>query len=67
MGKKKSLEDDLTGLKKKVTEGRAKSENSEGDEGLRRLRRRLKRAQRKVRSRAARIAQAAGKKKSSAA
>lgn len=66
MSKKRSLEDDLGALKKKVTECRAKSDNPEGDEGARRLRKRLKRVQRKIRSRAARIAQAAGKKKSSA-
>ena len=67
MGKKRSIEDDLGTLKKKVIEGRAKSDNAEGDEGLRKLRKRLKRTQRKVRSRAARIAQAAGKKKAAAA
>ena len=67
MGKKRSTEEDLGTLMKKVTEGRAKSENVEGDEGLRKLRKRLKRAQRKIRSRSARLAQAAGKKKTSAA
>ncbi len=66
MGKKRSVEDDLGALKKKITEGCAKSEKPDGDEGLRSLRKRLKRVQRKVRSRAARIAQAAGKKKASA-
>ena len=63
MAKKRTMEEDLGVLKKKVTEGRTKSENPEGDRALRQLRRYLKRTQRKVRSRAARIAQAAGKKK----
>ena len=66
MGKKRSLADDLGALKKKVTEGCAKTEKTEGDAGLRRLRKRLKRVQRKISVRAARIAQAAGKKKASA-
>ena len=65
MAKKRTMEEDLGTLKKKVTEGRSKSANLEGDAGLRRLRRHLKRTQRKVRARAARIAQAAGKKKTS--
>ena len=65
MAKKRTVEEDLGVLEKKVTEGRTKSENPEGDAGLRRLRRHLKRTQRKVRARAARIAQAAGKKKTS--
>ena len=63
MAKKRTMEDDLGALKKKVTEGRAKTENPAGDAGLRRLRRHLKRTQRKVCVRVARIAQAAGKKK----
>jgi tetrahydromethanopterin S-methyltransferase subunit G len=66
MGTKRSLKDDVGTLKKKITEGCAKSENSEGDAGLRSLRKRLKRVQRKISSRAARIAQAAGKKKAKA-
>ena len=66
MGKKRVLADDLGALKKKVTEGCAKSEKTEGDAGLRRLRKRLKRVQRKISVRVARIAQAAGKKKVSA-
>ncbi len=66
MGKKRSLADDLGVLKKKVTEGCAKSEKTEGDAVLRGLRKRLKRVQRKISSRAARIAQAAGKKKAKA-
>ncbi len=65
MAKKRTVEEDLGVLEKKVTEGRTKSENPEGDAGLRRLRRYLKRTQRKVRVRAARIARAAGKKKAS--
>ena len=65
MAKKRTMEEDLGVLKKKVTEGRAKTENQEGDAGLRRLRRHLKRTQRKVRARVARIAQASGKKKAS--
>lgn len=64
--KKRSLADDVGALKKKVTEGCAKSEKTEGDAGLRRLRKRLKRVQRKISVRVARIAQAAGKKKVSA-
>lgn len=66
MANKRSVEDDLGTLKKKVTEGCAKSEKADGDKGLRSLRKTLKRVQRKVRSREARIAQAAGKKKASA-
>ena len=66
MAKKRSMEDDLGALKKKVAEGCAKSENAEGDKGLRSLHKRLKRVQRKISSRAARIAQAAGKKNASA-
>lgn len=66
MGKKRVLADDLGALKKKVTEGCAKSEKTEGDAVLRGLRKRLKRVQRKISSRAARIAQAAGKKKAKA-
>ncbi len=66
MGKKRSLADDLGALKKKVTEGCAKSEKTEGDAVLRGLRKRLKRVQRKISSRAARIEQAAGKKKAKA-
>lgn len=66
MGKKRTVAEDLETLKKKVTEGRAKSENAEGDESLRSLHKHLKRAQRKVSSQAARIAQAAGKKKTAA-
>ncbi|MDA0737470.1 MAG: hypothetical protein O2999_02995 [Nitrospirae bacterium] len=66
MGKKRTVAEDLETLKKKVTEGRAKSENAEGDESLRNLHKHLKRAQRKVSSQAARIAQAAGKKKAAA-
>lgn len=66
MGKKRTIEEDLGLLKKKVAEGRAKSENAEGDESLRSLHKHLKRAQRKVRSKAARVAQAAGKKKAAA-
>ncbi len=66
MGKKRTTEEDLGALKKKVTEGRAKSENAEGDETLRSLHKHLKRAQRKVRAKAARISQAAGKKKAAA-
>ena len=65
MAKKRTMEEDLGALKKKVTEGRAKTENPAGDAGLRRLRRHLKRTQRKVRARVARVAQAAGKKKAS--
>ena len=65
MAKKRTVEEDLGVLEKKVTEGRTKSENPERDAGLRRLRRHLKRAQRKVRVRAARIARASGKKKAS--
>ena len=65
MAKKRTMEEDLGTLKKKVMEGRSKSANPESDAGLRRLRRYLKRTQRKVRARAARIAQAAGKKKTS--
>jgi len=65
MTKKRTMEEDLGALKKKVTEGRSKSANPEGDAGLRRLRRHLKRTQRKVQARAARIVQAAGKKKAS--
>jgi len=66
MGKKRTIEEDLGVLKKKVSEGRAKSENTEGYESLRSLHKHLKRAQRKVRSKAARVAQAAGKKKAAA-
>jgi hypothetical protein len=66
MGKKRSVEDDLGALKKKVGEGCAKGEKAEGDAVLRSLRKRLKRVQRKISSRAARIAQAAGKKKAKA-
>ena len=65
MAKKRTMEEDLGALKKKIAEGRTKIENPEGDAGLRRIRRHLKRTQRKVRARAARIAQAAGKKKAS--
>ncbi|MDT7043660.1 hypothetical protein [Candidatus Nitronereus thalassa] len=67
MGKKRTMEEDLGVLKKKVAEGRGKSQNPEGNDSLRSLRKHLKRTQRKVRSRAARIAQAAGKKKAAAA
>ncbi len=66
MGKKRLLKDAVGTLKKKVTEGCAKSEKTEGDAVLRGLRKRLKRVQRKISSRAARIAQAAGKKKAKA-
>jgi len=66
MGKKRTMEEDLAGLKKKVAEGRAKSENAEGDEKLRSLRKHLKRTQRKLRLRVSRVAQAAGKKKTAA-
>jgi len=65
MAKKRTMEEDLVALKRKVVEGRTRIENKEGDSGLRRLRRHLKRAQRKVQARVARIAQAAGKKKAS--
>jgi hypothetical protein len=66
MGKKRTREEDLGILKKKVAEGQAKGE-SPGNDSLRTLHKHLKRTQRKVRSRAARIAQAAGKKKLAAA
>jgi len=65
MAKKRTMEEDLEALKKKVAEGRTKTKNPESDAGLRRIRRHLKRTQRKVRARVARIAQAAGKKKAS--
>ena len=67
MVKRRSLEGDVAILKKKVTESRSKSENVKSDKGVRMLHKHLKRAQRKIRSRAARIAQAAGKKKTSTA
>lgn len=67
MSKKRTLEEDVGTLKKKVTEGRKASANAEGDESLRKLRKRLKRIQRKIRAHAARLAQASGKKKASAA
>ncbi len=49
MAKRRTIEEDVTALKTKVKEGRAKSENPEGNADMRALRKRLKRAQRKIR------------------
>lgn len=64
MAKRKTpLEEDITRLKKKIAERKAKTGKVLGDAALRALRKRLKREQRKRRALAQRLARAQGKKK----
>ncbi|MBA3964993.1 MAG: hypothetical protein H0X47_04345 [Nitrospirales bacterium] len=50
MAKQRSLQEDATSLKTKVTKSLAGSDNPEGDSTIRSLRKRLRRVQRKVRT-----------------
>ncbi len=50
MAKRRSLQEDATSLKTKVTKSLAGSDNPEGDSTIRSLRKRLRRVQRKVRT-----------------
>lgn len=50
MAKRRSLQEDATSLKAKVTKSLASSDNPEGDSAIRSLRKRLRRIQRKVRT-----------------
>ncbi len=62
MAKRRSLQEDATSLKTKVTKSLAGSDNPEGDSTIRSLRKRLRRVQRKVRTAKRRAEQRKSKK-----
>lgn len=62
MAKRRSLQEDATSLKTKVTKSLASSDNPEGDSTIRSLRKRLRRVQRKVRTAKRRAEQRKSKK-----